>query len=159
MPGGGGFHSHPDDYYLTEHHLPLKAIRCGSDLRALTPRELLAVFVGLRGRHLRDTGRWTEAAADWTLARWLFPGSRRLYVDQMALAVPQGAKLFEPGEIGSPESLAEALLEQYGVPNGPRPTTAGPQPAISEGLFHEQEVSHASARNTVYTYDYSGKVS
>ena len=32
----------------------------------------------------------------------------------MALAVPRGAALFEPGELGSPQGLAEAITEQYG---------------------------------------------
>jgi hypothetical protein len=28
--------------------------------------------------------------------------------------VPRGAALFEPEEVGSPQSLAEAITEQYG---------------------------------------------
>jgi hypothetical protein len=111
--GYGGFKSDPDEYLIREHSLPEIAIRCGSDLRALNPREMLGAFVGLRARHLRDTGRWTEAESDYLLARWLFPNSRKLYVDCMALAVPRGAQLFEPGEVGSPQSLAEAITEQY----------------------------------------------
>jgi hypothetical protein len=44
---GGGFTSPPDEYYLKQYQLPAKAVRCGSDLRAVTPRELLGLFVGL----------------------------------------------------------------------------------------------------------------
>jgi len=110
----GGFRSSPDDVYLREHRLPRLAIDCGSDLRALTARETVGAFLGLRGRHMRDTGRFQEAQADYQLARWLYPNSRRLYIDAMALAVPQGAKLFESGELGSPESLLGALYADYG---------------------------------------------
>ncbi|HXG11591.1 MAG TPA: transglutaminase family protein [Gemmataceae bacterium] len=112
--GYGGFKSDPDDYLIRQYGLPPVAIRSGSDLRALKPREMLGVFLGFRGRHMRDTGRWEEAEADYLLARWLFPNSRHLYIDAMALAVPRGAALFEPGELGSPQSLAEAITEQYG---------------------------------------------
>jgi hypothetical protein len=105
--GFGGFKSSPDEYYVREFRLPPVALACGSDLRAMTPRETVGAFIGLRGRHMRDTGRFHEAEEDHLLARWLFPNSRRLYVDSMALTVPRGAKLFEPGEIGSPENLAK----------------------------------------------------
>ena len=113
--GRGGFKSDPDEFLIRQYDLPPVAIRCGSDLRALRPRELLGVFIGLRARHMRDTGQTEEAELDYLLARRLFPNSRRLYIDSMALAVPRGAKLFEPGEIGSPVNLAETLAEQYGV--------------------------------------------
>ncbi len=112
--GYGGFKSDPDDYLIQRYGLPAVAVRSGSDLRALKPREMLGVFIGLRGRYLRDTSRWEEAEADYLLARWLFPNSRRLYIDGMALAVPRGAALFEPGELGSPQDLAGAIMEQYG---------------------------------------------
>lgn len=117
--GFGGFKSDPDEYLIERFQLPPVAIASGSDLRALTPRETLGVFVGLKARHMRDIGQVEEAQADYLLARWLFPNSRRLYIDSMALTVPYGVKLFDPGEIGSPESLAEWLVEQYGSPIGP----------------------------------------
>lgn len=110
----GGFKSDDDAYLIRENRLPRVAIECGSDLHALSPREMVGAFVGLRGRHMRDTNRHTEAEQDYLLARWLFPNSRRLYVDSMALAVPRGAKLFDPGEIGSSESLSSALYAEYG---------------------------------------------
>ena len=116
--GYGGFKSDPDDYLIREHGLPEVALSSGSDLRALRPREVLGVFFGLRGRHMRDTGRRWEAEVDYLLARCLFPNNRRLYIDAMALAVPRGAALFESGELGSPQSLAVALAEQYGSSAG-----------------------------------------
>jgi hypothetical protein len=114
--GYGGFKSDPDDYLIQKYDLPPVAIRSGSDLRAITPREMLGVFLGFRARHMRDTGRLQEAEADYLLARRLFPTSRRLYIDAMALVVPRGATLFEPGEVGSPQSLAAWLYDEYGRP-------------------------------------------
>jgi hypothetical protein len=54
--GYGGFKAPPDDYYIKEYDLTPKAISSGSDLRAVTPRELLGVFLGFRGRHMRAAG-------------------------------------------------------------------------------------------------------
>ncbi len=73
--GRGGFHSHPDEYYRKQYHVLEAAIRCGSDLTALRPRQLLGLFVGLRARHWQDVGRPAEAAHDYLLARDLFPNS------------------------------------------------------------------------------------
>ena len=131
--GYGGFKSDPDDYLIRQHGLPPVAIRSGSDLRALKPREMLGVFLGFRGRHMRDTGKCEEAEADYLLARWLFPSSRRLYIDAMALALPRGAALFEPGELGSPQSLVEAITEQYG--SGPAWPTATDLGTIRDVVF------------------------
>lgn len=61
--GYGGFKSDPDEYLMKQYRLPPLAITIGSDLRALTPREMVGMFVGLRGRHMRDTGCWQEAAS------------------------------------------------------------------------------------------------
>ncbi len=76
--GSGGFHSHPDDYYLKEFRLPRKAITCGSDLRALKPMEMLGIFIGLRARHFQDTNHFDLAERDWLQARALFPNNRKL---------------------------------------------------------------------------------
>ena len=112
--GFGGFKSDPDDYLIRHYNLPPVAVSSGSDLTSLSARQVLGVFVGFRGRHMRDTGRYEEAEQDYLLARRLFPNSRSLYRDQMALAIPRGAALFEPGEVGSPESLAQEVALQSG---------------------------------------------
>ncbi len=65
--GRGGFQSHPDSYYQEHYRIPDVAIRCGSDLRALSPRETLGLFFGLRGRHWEDVGRLPEAEVDYCL--------------------------------------------------------------------------------------------
>lgn len=73
--GRGGFHSHPDEYYRQRYQVPEAAIRCGSDLTALRPRQLLGLFVGMRARHWEDIGCLDEAAGDYRLACELFPES------------------------------------------------------------------------------------
>lgn len=113
--GYGGFKSDPDEYLIDRYELPSKAISSGSDLRAVRPRELLGIFVGLRGRHMRDTRRLDEAERDYLLARHLFPSSRRLYIDSTAVAVKRSERLFEPGEVGSPQSFADWLNAQYRI--------------------------------------------
>ena len=106
---GGGFSSPPDEYYVKEYRLPEKAIRCGSDLRAVTPREMLGLFLGLRARHLENIHRMKEAEPDYLLARYLFPQSRHLAIAQHQTSVQCHMDLFEPHEKGHPVELAEWL--------------------------------------------------
>ncbi len=120
--GYGGFKSDPDEYLIERYELPPKALSSGSDLRAVSPREMLGIFVGFRGRHMRDTGREEEAERDYLLARHLFPTSRRLYINAMEMAVRLSGRLFEPGEVGSPQSLADWLNSQC---RRPRPAMQG----------------------------------
>jgi hypothetical protein len=104
--GKGGFHSHPDDYYLEQHRLSRKAVTSGSDLRAVTPREMLGLFVGARARYLENTGRPEKAEADYLLARYLFPCNRQLYIRQTRASVQQSCNRFDSGEPGHPKGLA-----------------------------------------------------
>ena len=76
--GRSGFHSHPDDYYQQRYHIPDEAIRCGSDLTALRPRQLLGLFIGLQARHWQDVGRVEASGRDYCLAVELFPQSHLL---------------------------------------------------------------------------------
>jgi hypothetical protein len=71
--GKGGFHAHPDAYYRERYNLTAESIRSGSSLRALSPRELLGLFVGFRARLHQDTGRAADALADYRLASRLCP--------------------------------------------------------------------------------------
>jgi hypothetical protein len=145
--GRGGFHSHPDDYYLRQHRLPAKAVACGSDLRALKPRELLGVFVGFRGRHHDDTGRPDLAEPDYLLARHLFPLSRYLHFAQVMASVQNGMNLFEPDERGHPAELAVWLRE-----------VADAAPWTRQGFGDpSKETSNASVGDTPYSYDESGR--
>ncbi len=116
--GYGGFKSDPDSYLVGERGLPTIALECGSDLRALRPREVLGSFVGLRARHLRDLGQHRgneaeilESEADWLLARILYPASRFLYKGQMVVSTLRGGALFDPNEAGHPNTYAGCLRE------------------------------------------------
>lgn len=135
--GYGGFKSDPDAYLIEHYELPPKAISSGSDLRAVTPRELLGIFLGFRGRHMRDTDRWDEAERDYLLARHLFPSNRKLYVDAMGVAVDRSVRLFEPGELGSPQSLVDWLNTQYRV--------ARPLAKVQPKDFPFQNVSYTAS--------------
>ncbi len=109
--GRGGFSSQADQYVLDKHNLPAKAQTCGSDLRAVTPREMLAIFLSARARHLENTDRMAEAEPDYLLARYLFPRNRQLYVAQNRVSVQCSMHLFEPHEQGHPVELARWLQQ------------------------------------------------
>ena len=96
--GLGGFGNPTDEWLSRTHDLPQIAVTSGSDLRAITVREMLGMFVGFRGRHMRDTGRIGEAERDYLLARGLFPTNRRLFVDAQTLTLDRGETLFDPWE-------------------------------------------------------------
>ena len=105
----GGFQSHPNEHYQDSRGVPDVAIECGSDLRALTPRQMLGLFVGLRGRHREDTGLMAEAETDYLLARTLFPENRRLYMAQVGVSVQLSDRRFHEGEAGHYTGLARWL--------------------------------------------------
>ncbi|MDX1944147.1 MAG: hypothetical protein SFU86_01970 [Pirellulaceae bacterium] len=114
--GKGGFKSDPDDFLMKEFELPAIAITCGSDLRALRPREVLGAFVALRARHCADVGKAQNAddlvvatEPDWLLARHLFPKNRGIYKNHLAIATMFGDNLFDPDEQGHPNSYARML--------------------------------------------------
>jgi hypothetical protein len=107
--GRGGFSSQTDEYLLNKHRLPAKAKTCGSDLRAVTPREMLGLFLGARARHLENTGRLEEAERDYLLARFLFPRNRALYVAQNQVSVQRSMGLFEADEPVHPIEVADWL--------------------------------------------------
>ena len=110
---GGDWCSPPDRYYLREHEnkIPQRAVDCGSDLRALTPWEMLAVFFGARARHFENILRHHEAERDYLLARYLFPRNRALYIGQNQVSVQNSMELFEPNEKGHPVELLSWLRQ------------------------------------------------
>jgi len=59
--GRGGFKSDPDDYLIKEKRIPPIAISCGSDLRALRPREMLGIFIGNAGASSPGCREGTES--------------------------------------------------------------------------------------------------
>ncbi len=129
--GLGGFKSDPDDYLVARFGLTAAALSSGSDLRAVTARELLGIFVGFRARHMRDTGKLAEAERDYLLARHLFPANRVLYQAAMGVQVMRSEQLFAPHEAGAPRGLLGWLQQQYPLASGVGLgsmviTTAGP---------------------------------
>jgi hypothetical protein len=145
--GGGGFHSHPDSYYLRAYGLPPKTVTCGSDLRALTPREMLGIFFGLRGRHFQDVGQHGLAEQDYLVARGLFPCSRYLHYVEVMASVQSAMDLFDVGERGHPVDLAEWLGQLVrSAPWGLRME------------FHEKETNHANATDREFTYSEATRV-
>jgi len=111
--GRGGFAAGSDEDYVKKQGVSRKAIALGSDLRKLTAREMLGVFVQARGRHFADTGKFDRAARDYALAHTLFPKSRKVYVGLVGSLLPVGEKLFMRGEHGHPVSLAAYLTSRY----------------------------------------------
>jgi hypothetical protein len=109
--GHGGFASPTDQEALEKNQLPPIAKTCGSDLRAVTPREMLGLFVGLRARHLQNTNRMAEAERDYLLARYLFPQNRQLHFSLNQTSVLCSLDRFEPGEKGHPSELAVRLQQ------------------------------------------------
>jgi hypothetical protein len=116
--GRGGFKSDPDEFLVEEKRLPPIALSCGSDLRALRPRELLGAFISLRARHVQDVGKSCgdeskilRSEPDWLLARQLFPANRVIYKNQMVVSTMRGDALFEPHEAGHPNTYKACLVE------------------------------------------------
>ncbi len=107
----GGFSSQTDEYVLAKHHLPARAKKCGSDLRAVSAREMLGLFLGARARHFENTERMADAEPDYLLARYLFPRNRALYIAQNQVSVQCTMDLFEPGEKGHPTELHSWLRQ------------------------------------------------
>lgn len=105
----GTFASDPDDEYIKRFNLPKKAVQCGSDLRRLTAREMLGVFVGLRARHYHDAGDMDRADSSYALARVLFPSHRDSCVRSLIPFLWRADRLFDAGEKGNPDSIFEGL--------------------------------------------------
>jgi hypothetical protein len=142
--GRRGFSSQTDEYVLNWQKIPAKAKACGSDLRPVTPREMLGLFLGLRARHLENTLRMAEAEPDYLLARYLFPGSRYLYIAQNQVSVQRSAFLFEPGEKGHPIELASWLRQVVSLAPWARKSQQS-LPITSQESKEKKHVRHVDA--------------
>jgi len=109
--GRGGFRSHPDDYYREQYQIPSIAVACGSDLRAVTPLEMLGLFVAIRSLHFATIHEMREAELGLLLARHLFPRNRLLYSSQMEVSIECGLRMFDRGESGHPANVGSRLRE------------------------------------------------
>lgn len=101
----GAVVSDPDEVYIERFKLPKRATACGSDLRKLAAREMIGVFLGLRGRHYADTNRMPLADLDFALARVLYPSHRRTYAAALDSMVQCGSELFEEHELCPPTAM------------------------------------------------------
>jgi len=109
--GQGGFLVYDDEHYIEKDHLPRKALACGSDLKALTPREMLGTFFGLRSRIYDNTERFFPAEQDSLQARALFPTNRNLCFEQLQSSLQRAAHYFALDERGHPAETAAMLAE------------------------------------------------
>ena len=110
--GRGGFRSHPDEYYRQQYRIPEIAVACGSDLRAVTAREMLGLFIAIRAMHFAILRQMREAEAGLLLARSLFPQNRLLFGSQMEASIQCGLRLFDPGESGHPANVGQNLRQR-----------------------------------------------
>jgi len=124
--GRGGFAEGSDQDYIERESVSQKAIAVGSDLRKLTGREMLGVFIAARARYYNDTGKSDLAARDYALAFTQMPNNRQVYIALVGRLVETGERLFAPNEHGHPASLAAYLAGRYqphaahaGLPNRP----------------------------------------
>jgi hypothetical protein len=114
--GRGGFSEGSDKDYMDKESVPPKAVACGSDLRKLSGREMLGIFIAARGRHFTDTGKLDLAARDYALAYPLAPNNRKIYIGLVGNLIESGEKLFAADEFGHPASLAVYLAGKYQTP-------------------------------------------
>jgi Transglutaminase-like superfamily len=110
--GRGGFAASSDKEYLDKHELSKKAVDSGSDLRKLTAREMLSVFLSARARHFADTDRLELADRDYALSRVLYPFHRQAYMESVNPFMKRGEMLFDTTERGHPNSILAAILPQ-----------------------------------------------
>jgi hypothetical protein len=115
--GRGGFRSHPDDCYREQYRIPDIAVSCGSDLRAVTAREMLGLFIAIRAFHHATVHEMREAEVGLLLARHLFPTNRLLYGSQMEASIQCGLRLFDRGEEGHPANVGHKLREWLRAPD------------------------------------------
>ena len=137
--GRGGFRSHPDDYYREQYHIPEIAVACGSDLRAVTPREMLGLFVSVRAMHFAVSREMCEAELGLLLARHLFPRNRILYSSQMEASIECGLRMFDRGESGHPANVGRKLREFLHEGN-----------CLTKNTVNTNEVSHGNNGNNRY---------
>ncbi len=109
----GGFAAYPAHYYIDEGNTSEHAVRTGADLRALTSRETLGLFISLRARHFLDIGQYDRAAHDYALAFTLIPSGRVVNTNLIGELVRHNEDLYEVNERGHPLQLARFLMGRY----------------------------------------------
>jgi len=141
--GRGGFAEGSDEEYVRLEGISPKAIAVGSDLRKLTAREMLGVFIAARGRYYNDTGKTEFAARDYCLAFTQFPNNRKAYINLVGNLIATGENLFAANEHGHPASLAAYLAGRYRLP---RSIVQAPGPGYPADPLAELEAINAMNR-------------
>lgn len=129
--GRGGFAEGGDKEYMEKEGVSNLAVACGSDLRKLSAREMLGIFIAARARHFADTDRPHLAARDYALAHTLVPSNRHVYMGLVGHLLQTGERLFGPNEHGHPASLGAYLTGRY------RPRIISESPMRSPGLYSD----------------------
>lgn len=113
-----GFWARSDEDIIAEKRLPPEAVACGSDMKALSPRERLGVFIGLRARHFKNLGEmernreWLRLAErDYLLARWLFPAHREHNKMLLHYSAYFSDERFDRREAGHWRSYGQLMVE------------------------------------------------
>ncbi len=127
----GGFSEGSDRLYMQNEGVTRKAIACGSDLRKLSAREMLALAIAARARHYNDIGKLDLAARDYALAFTQMPNNRKVYIGLVANLVETGEQLFNGEEIGHPAYFGAFLAARYA------PRERGP--IVSESPVHHPD--------------------
>ena len=70
---------------------------------------MLGVFLAKRARHYQDTRDLDRADSSYALARVLFPAYRDACVRSAVPFLWRASQLFNPGEIGHPDSIFDGL--------------------------------------------------
>ena len=142
----GMFFEDSDEGFMRRYNLPPKAISCGSDLRSLTGREMLGLFLSLRARYFADNDETESAETSYCLARALFPRHRATYIAARHQTLTRGKWLFETGELGHPHSLYEMLAQTY-APVEMRMVGAANAPQATVPVFQFVSVSQTAHRS------------
>ena len=156
-----GFCSSNDEQELNQCKIPIppQALRCGSELKALTSRERFGAFLGLRARHYQDMYYRTNgrnflylAERGYLLARYLFPAYRHQICDFDVVSALTASERFEPYEAGHPATYGKLLFETRAIQSGThpcqRPMPPPEQPGDSVFIRHpECQAKHAPHDN------------
>ena len=128
-----GFSEGSDQQYMELFKMSCKAKESGMELRKLTAREMMGVFVAARARHYQDIGNTEACDVECCLARHLLPKHRPLYTMAMGPYIERGKVMFNPEEVGHPKQLYEHLATEYALQYYPAVSVgkpAEPLPAL-----------------------------
>lgn len=134
--GDGGFAIPEVNEIIKKTGLSSYAIESGSDLRSLTNRETLAVFIAARARYYKDTDQMDLADRDYSLAKYLFPKWRGLNYMHQAGYFWRAEQIFKPGEYGHPSEMSRSIYNAC--------------PTVRK-MVQEQEKQRKQRRNRIST--------